>query len=67
MAAMDEINFRDVYEHSPVSLWIEDKETKSLKELKRIKDHRYTGAAKQEIEFEAEAPDAEGEVKIGSY
>jgi diguanylate cyclase (GGDEF)-like protein len=24
MAAMDKINFRDVYEHSPVSLWIED-------------------------------------------
>ncbi|HEX3316026.1 MAG TPA: hypothetical protein VHR72_14105 [Gemmataceae bacterium] len=47
-----------------VSLWIEDRATKSMKELKRLPGHRYTGAAKQEIAFEADAPDTEGEVKL---
>ena len=47
-----------------VSLWMEDRATKSMKELKRLPAHRYTGAAKQEITFEADAPDMEGEVKL---
>ena len=47
-----------------VSLWIEDRATKSMKELKRLPGHRYTGAAKQEITFEADAPETEGEVKL---
>jgi uncharacterized membrane protein len=47
-----------------VSLWIEDRATKTMKELKRLPGHRYTSAARQEITFEAEAPDTEGEVKL---
>jgi uncharacterized membrane protein len=47
-----------------VSLWMEDRATKSMKELKRLPGHRYTSAAKQKIVFDVEAPDTEGEVKL---
>jgi uncharacterized membrane protein len=47
-----------------LSLWMEDRATKSMKEVKRLPGHRFTAAAKQEIDFEAEAPETEGEVKL---
>jgi uncharacterized membrane protein len=47
-----------------VSLWIEERATGKMREIKRLPQQRFEQASSQEIELEADAPDEEGEVRL---